>query len=164
MSASQAKGLNPVIPIRVAKRLGRTRKEDTFEVEMFLDSGSMLNMMSERLAKINGVFIDKEDSINYRAQDIQGKDISITGTATLYIVNSRGWKKKIKFCVAKDIPNHELLINFENILELGIIKYDYKDLGDTGFTNNEEEDDEEDELEEDKYGFKIRKVKICQRV
>ena len=74
MSASQAKGLNPVIPIRVAKQLGRTRKEDTFEAEMFLD---------------------KEDSINYRAQDIQGKDISIAGMATLYIVKKRGWTKKI---------------------------------------------------------------------
>ena len=65
MSASQAKGLNPVIPIRVAKRLGRNRKQNTFEAEMSLDSGSMLNMMSERLAKRNGVFIDKQDSINY---------------------------------------------------------------------------------------------------
>ena len=36
MSASQAKGLNPVIPIRVAKRLGRTRKEDNLRPRWYL--------------------------------------------------------------------------------------------------------------------------------
>ena len=113
---------------------------------MFLDSGSMLNMMSERLAKMNGVFIDKGDSINYKTQDIQGKNILIAGTATLYIVNNRGWTKKIQLCVAKDLPDDKLLINFENMLEMGIIKYDYKNLGDNGFTCTEEEDDEEDEF------------------
>ena len=61
--------------------------------------------------------------------------------------------------MAKDLPDDELLINFENMLEMGIIKYDYKDLGDKGFTHEEEEDNEEDDFEEDKYGLKIRKVK-----
>lgn len=28
---------------------------------------------------------------------------------------------KIKFCVARDLPGDELLINFENMLDLGII-------------------------------------------
>lgn len=88
ISPRQKETVMPIIEVNITKSLGEIR--DPFVMDMFLDSSSSLNMMSERIAKKHGFLIDYSE-VDFIASDIQENPINIVGTTTLFIIIKGNW-------------------------------------------------------------------------
>ena len=82
-TAQQMYGLQPMLKIWAKRNLS---DRDILEILLYCNSGSCLNLVSEKKARKDGVKI-KQGPHPYEARDVQGKSLEIIGYAEYYLLN-----------------------------------------------------------------------------
>ena len=87
---------------------------------MYCDSGSCLNLVSEKKARKDGVKI-KQGPHPYEARDVQGKPLEIIGYAEYYLLNDNNYVRRVECAVSKQGSAADVIINLETLKKMGVI-------------------------------------------
>merc|ERR1711954_222807 len=115
-TAQQMRSLQPTMEMRAKQDLG---DRDIIKLLLYCDSGSCLNLVSEKKVKIDGVKI-KQGPHPYQARDVQGKSLDIIGYAEYFLMNEHNYVRRIECAVSKYGSASDIIINLETLKLMGI--------------------------------------------
>ena len=95
-TAQQMAMLTPTMQIRAKRDLA---DRDILEILLYCDSGSCLNLVSQKKARKDGVKI-KQGPHPYTACDVQGKPLDIIGYAEYYLLNKNSYVRRVECAVS----------------------------------------------------------------
>ena len=96
-TAQQMRTLQPLMEMRAKRDLS---DRDIIKLLLYCDSGSCLNLVSEKKARKDGVKI-KQGPHPYEARDVQGKSLEIIGYAEYFLLNEHNYVRRIACAVSK---------------------------------------------------------------
>ena len=120
-TAQQMSGLQPTLKIRAKRNLA---DRDILEILLYCDSGSCLNLVSEKKARRDGVKI-KQGPHPYEARDVQGKPLEIIGYAKYYLLNDNNYVRRVECAVSKQGSAADVIINLETLKNMGVVDEDF---------------------------------------
>ena len=94
---------------------------DRFDIPLFCDTGASIDITSAATARKRGVHIDFKD-IPQKIVDVQGKSISLLGTATFFL-HHEGYVRRLVVTVAENLGrDDEIVISLGTLRKLGKIE------------------------------------------
>ena len=104
---------------------------------LYCDSGSCLNLVSERKARRDGVKI-KQGPHPYVARDVQGKSLEIIGYAEYFLINKNNYVRRVECAVSKHGSAADVIINLETLKLMGVLDPDFPKVKDSKFEEGAE--------------------------
>merc|ERR1711954_90620 len=128
-------------------------ERDIIKLLLYCDSGSGLNLVSEKKAQKDGVKI-KQGPHPYKARDVQGKSLEIIGYAEYFLLNEHNYVRRIECAVSKYGSSADIIINLETLKLMGVVDENFPRIKNSKFEEGAEKlHDVEEEDEEDEYNF-----------
>merc|ERR1712081_71367 len=116
-TAQQIRTLQPHLEMKAKRDLS---DRDIIKLLLYCDSGSCLNLVSEKKARIDGVKI-KQGPHPYQARDVQGKSLDIIGYAEYFLLNEHNYVRRIECAVSKYGSASDIIINLETLKLMGVV-------------------------------------------
>ena len=120
-TAQQKRTLQPTMEMRAKRDLA---DRDILKLLLYCDSGSCLNLVSEKKARKDGVKI-KQGPHPYEARDVQGKSLEIIGYAEYYLLNENNYVRRVECAVSKRGSWADVIINLETLKRMGVVDEDF---------------------------------------
>ena len=149
-TAQQMAMLTPTMQIRAKRDLA---DRDILEILLYCDSGSCLNLVSQKKARKDGVKI-KQGPHPYTARDVQGKPLDVIGYAEYYLLNENNYVRRVECAVSRQESAADVIINLETLKKMGVVDKDFPKIKNGKFEKGAEKlSDVAVTEEEDEYEF-----------
>ena len=133
-TAQQMATLTPTMQIQAKRDLA---DRDILEILLYCDSGSCLNLVSQKKARKDGVKI-KQSPHPYTARDVQGKPLNIIRYAEYYLLNKNNYVRRVECAVSRQGSAADVIINLETLKKMGVVDEDFPKIKNDKFEESAE--------------------------